>query len=398
MTAILLAVVAFAVSLLTLFTGFGLGTILLPAFAFFFPVQIAVASTAIVHGANNLFKVGLLYKQADRTVLTRFGIPAVLAAFIGAYLLSLLTEQDAILRWEFLGRTATVTPVNLVLALLILTFAIFELVPSLYSFRVTPRFLPLGGLLSGFFGGLSGHQGALRAAFLSPLGLTPGAFAGTQAMIGLVVDIARLAIYGVTFLSVGHRLDAAALPVDLILVAVVAALAGAMLGKRLLPSVTIGIVQKLTGGLLILVGVALGLGLTNQEAHDPLVIDQQGDHMNAPMADRKIDYIEFTSPDLIRIKKFYNEAFGWTFQDWGDDYVSFEDGRLAGGFRRGDVIGGSALVILYANDLEAMEAAVRKAGGAITVEIFSFPGGRRFHFTDPVGNELAVWSDKERKE
>lgn len=111
--------------------------------------------------------------------------------------------------------------------------------------------------------------------------------------------------------------------------------------------------------------------------------------------DRAIDYIEFTAPDLSAIKKFYGEAFGWQFQDWGDDYVSFSDGRVDGGFARSDAkTGAGPLVILYSTDLEAVQQKVRAAGGAIVKDIFSFPGGRRFHFADPAGNELAVWSDK----
>jgi predicted enzyme related to lactoylglutathione lyase len=93
------------------------------------------------------------------------------------------------------------------------------------------------------------------------------------------------------------------------------------------------------------------------------------------------------------MKRFYGDAFGWKFQDWGPDYVSFEDGRLAGGFRRESrVAAGGPLVVLYAVDLEDVERAVRSAGGTIAQEIFAFPGGRRFHFRDPAGHELAVWS------
>jgi predicted enzyme related to lactoylglutathione lyase len=111
--------------------------------------------------------------------------------------------------------------------------------------------------------------------------------------------------------------------------------------------------------------------------------------------DRAIDYIEFTAPDLPAIKKFYGGVFDWKFQDWGDDYVSFNDGRVDGGFARGDAkTGTGALVILYSTDLEAVQQKVRAAGGVITKDTFSFPGGRRFHFADPAGNELAIWSDK----
>ena len=117
--------------------------------------------------------------------------------------------------------------------------------------------------------------------------------------------------------------------------------------------------------------------------------------MSQEQHDKRVDYVEFPSTDLESTKAFYNTVFGWEFQDWGPDYVSFADGRLAGGFRLADeVTNGGSLVVIYAVDLEAVEASVREHGGTIVQEIFSFPGGRRFQFADPTGNELAVWSDR----
>ena len=111
--------------------------------------------------------------------------------------------------------------------------------------------------------------------------------------------------------------------------------------------------------------------------------------------DRRIDYVELLATDLDRVKAFYGEVFGWEFTDYGPEYTAFRDGRLDGGFAKADeVTTGGPLVVLYAVDLEAVEAVVREHGGRIVREIFSFPGGRRFHFADPVGNELAVWSDR----
>ena len=109
--------------------------------------------------------------------------------------------------------------------------------------------------------------------------------------------------------------------------------------------------------------------------------------------DRRIDYVELATTDTGASKSFYSAVFGWSMEDWGPDYTSFADGRLTGGFRKVDAVakGGGPLVVIYALDLEAVEAAVRTHGGEIVKEIFSFPGGRRFHFTDPSGNELAVW-------
>lgn len=110
--------------------------------------------------------------------------------------------------------------------------------------------------------------------------------------------------------------------------------------------------------------------------------------------DGKIDYVEWLTPDLASAKRFYGEAFGWTFTDYGPDYAAFAEG-LDGGIHNGaDDTGAKVpMVILYAHDLEAMEARVRAAGGEITRSIFAFPGGRRFHFRDPAGNELGVWSE-----
>ena len=130
---------------------------------------------------------------------------------------------------------------------------------------------------------------------------------------------------------------------------------------------------------------------------EPLVemIDGEEKAMGQEEHDKRIDYVELAVTDIGAAKAFYSAVFGWKMQDWGPDYASFEDGRLTGGFRlEEEVSRGGPLVVIYAVNLEAVEASVRANGGTIVQEIFSFPGGRRFHFTDPSGNELAVWSDK----
>jgi hypothetical protein len=108
-------------------------------------------------------------------------------------------------------------------------------------------------------------------------------------------------------------------------------------------------------------------------------------------ADGKIDYVEFPGKDLALTKQFYTAAFGWSFTDYGPDYAAFEGQGTDGGFDAEDTRS-FPLVVLYADHLEAMLTRVEAAGGEITREILSFPGGRRFHFRDPSGNELAVWS------
>jgi predicted enzyme related to lactoylglutathione lyase len=111
----------------------------------------------------------------------------------------------------------------------------------------------------------------------------------------------------------------------------------------------------------------------------------------------KINYVEFPSGDLLATKKFFKEVFEWSFEDYGPEYTAFSNSGLDGGFFKSSkqsTENGSALVVLYSNDLEATQTKIQQSGGKITKSIFSFPGGRRFHFVEPGGNELAVWSDQ----
>lgn len=112
--------------------------------------------------------------------------------------------------------------------------------------------------------------------------------------------------------------------------------------------------------------------------------------------DLKIDYIELPAADFDAVQAFYQSVFGWRFEDYGEQYRAFSDDKLDGGFYRSDLVSsadqGAALVIFYADDLDAVEQSVTEAGGTILKPIFEFPGGRRFQFADPHGNELAVWS------
>ena len=117
-----------------------------------------------------------------------------------------------------------------------------------------------------------------------------------------------------------------------------------------------------------------------------------------PRREKRIDYVELPGNDLDALEAFYSGAFGWTFTDYGPEYRAFSDGELDGGFFKSALRsrrdGGGALIVLYAADLESVLETVKAKGGTISTEVFSFPGGHRFHFLDPHGNELAVWSDK----
>lgn len=246
---------------LTMYSGFGLGTLMLPVFALFFPVEMAVVATALVHGANNVFKVSLLGRHADREVVLKFGLPAVLAAVLGALALGWFAQADSSLRVDINDRTVMhITPVKLIVGLLMIAFALFELLPRFRHLEFARRYLPLGGLLSGFFGGLSGHQGALRSAFLAKAGLSTERFVGSNAVIGFLVDLTRIGVYLALFRAAGQTVDGFR-GWPLIVTGALAAFCGVLLGKRYLHKVTMRSVRTVVGILLFGVGFALLLGI-----------------------------------------------------------------------------------------------------------------------------------------
>ena len=256
MSILLISAVALLASGLTFFSGFGLGTLLLPAFALFMPVDQAVALTAVVHFLNSIYKVILVGRFIDPHTVLRFGLPAIVSAVAGAWVLGRLTEIHPLLEYDALGRHFVITPVKLAIGLLLFVFALLELIPATSSMSFAPHWMPVGGLLSGFFGGLSGMQGALRSAFLIRAGLGKEAFVATGAAIACLVDLSRLGIYA-------NRLPAVAdsLNLPLLLTAVVAALIGATLGRIYLHKVKLLAVQQIVAVMLLLVAGCLVSGL-----------------------------------------------------------------------------------------------------------------------------------------
>jgi uncharacterized membrane protein YfcA len=196
---LVICAVAVLASGVTLFSGFGLGTVLMPAFALFFPVPVAIAATAVVHLANNLFKFALVGRGADWPIALKFSLPAAIAAIGGASLLKSFAALPTIASYDLGGRTHEITAIGAVIGSLIVAFALLELSPRFAELKFPPRYLILGGLLSGFFGGLSGNQGALRAAFLIKSGMTKEAFIATSVVSAVIVDTARLTVYGLAF-------------------------------------------------------------------------------------------------------------------------------------------------------------------------------------------------------
>lgn len=250
---------------LTFFSGFGLGTILLPVFSLFFDIEVAVGATAIVHLSNNLFKFVLVRKFVHLQTFLRFGIPAMITAVLGGLLLTQLTDLEVLHTYSMGEKTFQITYLNVIIGSLMILFAWFDLSPKFNQLKIDKKYLPFGGVLSGFFGGVSGHQGAFRAAFLSKSGLDKKQFVGTSNAISLVIDFSRIPIYlGLFSIGASKKLNLAASLSEgsmLLVVGIVFAFLGTFLGKRLIEKTTIVGVQRLVGVLLFLMGGLMIVGV-----------------------------------------------------------------------------------------------------------------------------------------
>lgn len=253
---LVICAVALLASALTFFSGFGLGTLLLPAFALLFPIEQAIALTAVVHFLNGLFKLALVGRHADRGVVLRFGLPAIAASFLGAWVLVWLAGVAAVFSYSAFGQLVSVTPVKLVIGLLLLLFASLELLPRFRTLSFGPQYMPFGGVISGFFGGLSGMQGALRSAFLSRAGLTKETFIGTGVLVACLIDISRLSIYCSSLVKEGSHLN-----YGLLAAAVLSAFAGATLGNNYLKKLTMPGIQSIVAVMLFVVALGLITGV-----------------------------------------------------------------------------------------------------------------------------------------
>ncbi len=249
-------IAAFIASALTFFSGFGLGTILMPVFTLFFPVEIAIAATAVVHFLNNIFKFFLIGGNTNKEVLMKFGMAAIPAAFVGAYLLILLSDWHKFYDFKLAGMSFSLEPVKVVIGLIMIFFAFFEITPKLKNITFKKSKLWMGGIISGFFGGLSGHQGAMRSAFLINTGMTKEGFIATGISIALIVDAIRMGIYSAGYLSSGMFKH-----INVVIVAVFSAFAGAILGRFLLKKITYHLVRYVVAAFLIIIGFGLSLGI-----------------------------------------------------------------------------------------------------------------------------------------
>lgn len=251
----IIAFASFMASLLTFFSGFGLGTLLMPIVAIFFPPAVAIAITAVVHFANNILKFFLVAKSADIKVLLYFGVPAVIFAFIGAYLLGFLSGIEVLYEYMLFDKSFIVTPIKFTIGLLILFFVLIELLPYFSKMALDKKWLPLGGVLSGFFGGLSGNQGAFRSMFLLKAGLNKESFVATGVVLAVMVDSARMIIYKESFLQSSD------IEWGMVVVATMAAFLGTVIGNKLLKKVSIEFIRIVVSVLLIIISFGLISGV-----------------------------------------------------------------------------------------------------------------------------------------
>jgi uncharacterized membrane protein YfcA len=233
-------VTPFIGALATFYTGFGLNTILVPVFMIFWDAPIAVLMAGIVHLCNNILKVVLTARAIDWHLFRNFGIPAILFAFLGAFLLNKLNEVTTLKMRPIFGA-------------ILMFFALLEFFKWKLPFQ-GPWAMRFGGVLSGFFGGFSGHQGALRALFLSKLKIEPLVFVATTAMISLLVDLTRVSVYFSGSWLTNYY------PTSIMFICVPSALAGTLVGRKYIQKINHAKMSTIVGVALFAMGLALLLG------------------------------------------------------------------------------------------------------------------------------------------
>jgi uncharacterized membrane protein YfcA len=222
----------------------------------FFPVELAIALTGVVHFFNNIFKLVLVGKGADKEVLIKFGVPAVIAALLGSYLLISIPDSSPLFKYSIFDKSFEVYPVKFTISLLLIAFASIDLIPYFKNLQFSKSKLWIGGFLSGFFGGLSGNQGALRSAFLIKAGLSKQAFIGTAVVVSTFVDFTRLGVYAANFSSTGLNEN-----LTLVFFATLSGILGSFFGNKLLKKVTLNHLKVVVAVLLIFISIGLGAGL-----------------------------------------------------------------------------------------------------------------------------------------
>jgi hypothetical protein len=228
----------------------------LPAFLLFFPIDIAVAATAVVHMLNNIFKLFLVGKYADWRIVRSFGFLSIAGALLGAFLLGELGDLGVLATYTIGKKTFEVETFKLIMAFVIAAFTILEAIPRFKQLVLPQGWLPLGGFISGFFGGFSGHQGALRSAFLMKAGLTKESFMGTRVVIAMLVDTSRIYVYAMYISGSWKEMD-----YTLLAIASLSAFSGAWLGNKWMKSTTLKTVHTIITTTLLIFAILLGAGI-----------------------------------------------------------------------------------------------------------------------------------------
>lgn len=247
---------ALLASLLTFFSGFGLGTLLMPVLAIFFSIPEAILLTAVVHLLNNIFKLALVAKNINRSILFSFGLSAMLGSWIGSQLLAHWAPNQLLMQYSLGGINAEITTLKIGIALLMIFFTLFDIVPALKNIEFKKEYILPGGFISGFFGGLTGHQGALRSAFLVRFSLAKEVFIATGTAIACCIDFIRVPVY-----LLNADLLFSEQQILLLGVTTLAAFSGAFWGSKLLQKTTMKGVKNAVTILLFSIALLLGAGI-----------------------------------------------------------------------------------------------------------------------------------------
>ena len=254
---VIIAVASVFASLLTFISGFGLGTLLLPVFSLFFDIEVAIAATAIVHLFNNIFKSFLTFKQINWEVVLKFGIPSIGGAIIGSILLNyIVLKSTNSISFQLGSNSFETSLLKLSIGGLILLFTLFELFNLKSKALNHKNSIYVGGVLSGFFGGISGHQGALRTLFLSKFNLGKHSFIASGICIALAVDLSRIPIY----INEGY-FDLDEYLIKALVIAIFCAFGGAIAGKTLINKIKVKVLYNIIAYFLMLFAILLMIGL-----------------------------------------------------------------------------------------------------------------------------------------
>ena len=251
-----ISILACLIAILTFFSGFGLGTLLTPILLVFFPTELAITLTGVVHLVNNIFKWFLIKKEINWSIVLKFGIPAIISALIGAYLIFFFKDLKTIYHYSMLGKPIEQNLLKIIISIILICFTLIELIPKTRDLKFETKWLPIGGLLSGFFGGISGIQGALRSAFLIKSNLSKETFISTAVVISTLVDITRVGVYfsSINIFEIPDQYY-------LLIFTCTGAVLGSVIGNFALKKITISFIQKVVNICLLILAISLALGL-----------------------------------------------------------------------------------------------------------------------------------------